>query len=426
MALATIRHPGPAHALAAVIRANPDWSWIVAAAGVGRRVLITDHVDISSRPTIRIMTPAADGSVWRQCDPSQALAAADPTVADTDLAGAERVLEGCRQLLAACNPDVVVRTTPSTGIGPDELVATAAAVPTLCIQDFYGLGSALAGRHAVANKPVAGVVTIDAWAEQMVRDHTGLPTVSAGWIAHERFLHFPSYRTTRNAARQACGLLADDRLVLIVGSSPDIPLGAERELLEAVAKIGSAAPRNQRTCFAYRSHPRRPAKSVELLKSVMDDRSMCMVQLPVVLSPAQFLAMPDIVISRASVLNIEVLAYAATEKEHVSLLPLSVYVYDDSEPLFDGYWGHQSPPTHRHAAGNLIAGPYDLVDQIIDNWNDSPSRRELDLRARTQYAPRAASPMCQLDALVQRFTSDVRVCDVQCDTHRRDDSIDSY
>ena len=100
-----------------------------------------------------------------------------------DRATALRLLDACAQLVAAVNPQLIIRTTTAEGLGPDEVVPTVAEdVPTICVQDFYGVGFALTdGEHPVAQRGVDVLCVPDPWAMEQAQ-RRGVQRVQAvGW-----------------------------------------------------------------------------------------------------------------------------------------------------------------------------------------------------------------------------------------------------
>lgn len=329
--LGTVRHPGPAHCVAAAIRAVPDVDWHLAAHPLAARVLAESYPDTFARVSV------VDISVGE--------------LEAGDTAGLSMVLDRCARLFDDVRPDAVVRTTPATGWGPDELVATAVAgrVPVIALQDFPGIGTALrSGAHPVGHLGADVVLAPDDTAAGWLRSILGVPAAAVGWLAHDRFHRLEPYDEQRAAARASAGLASDETCVLVIGSGPDVARAREEQLVVEAAGIASALSPAPVRC-GYRPHPRRPVDDGHVLQGVLTG------MVPTPPCPTDgfaTLAMADVVVSRASVMNLELMAYAATwSARHV---PLSAYVMDEHEPFIAGYWGPERPPTHRPGGGSLV------------------------------------------------------------------------
>jgi hypothetical protein len=174
---------------------------------------------------------------------------------------------------------------------------------------------------------------------------TSARVVTGGWVAHDRFHRARPYEKSRAAERAALHLSDDDTYVLLVGSGPDVEVAAETALLAELAGLGELLP-HRSVRLEYRPHPRRrPEDATALLRLAGGSDH------PVQPIGAASLAAPDVIVSRASVLNLEAMAYAATWGERTT--PLSVYVLDDRSPIIDGYWAPSLPHTHLPGSGSL-------------------------------------------------------------------------
>ncbi|MEV4362639.1 hypothetical protein [Nonomuraea sp. NPDC049625] len=330
-----------------MIRSLPDIDWRIAATGVALSVAEREYRELL--PAVSAV-PAAETS-------------------QDDLEGARRILADCADVLEAWKPDFVVRTTPSTGIGCDELIATAVAgrVPVLGLQDFPGLGQALGeAEHPVAWRPCDAVATVDEIAADWVTRFKGVVARPIGWCAHDRFRSAAPYADTRRRVRGLAGLSTESAM-LVIGASADVPEDQEAAILREVANlvrwdaVGGAGPIRPN----YRPHPRRPEDSVERLRQLFD-KTMGGVafELSRDIADAELRACADIVISHASVVNLETMAYASLSRE-LMRRPLSVYFRPTSgEPLFHGYWGPEAPSTHMPGRGSLIADPSAFAELV--------------------------------------------------------------
>lgn len=327
--LATARHPGPAHALAALLCAVPEADWTILASP-------------DAEPVLRRRASGLNGRV-------RILRIPDSEPRD--------VRRWVKTAVEAVDPELVVRTTPSTGYGADEALSSVIAdrLPVLVLQDFPGVGQALGDDTDPAGERSRMIATPDVFgAAQLAR--RGLAARVTGWIAHERFLHAPPWESARAQGRRRLGVADGDLVVLVVGSSADLQPAVDEQLLEDCApatngELGTAH-------LLYKAHPRRDAAGTARIAAAsarLGARPLLM-ERPL-LSESMILAMPDLVVSRASVMNLEALAYADVSGQPA---PLSAYSGDFDTSTFPGYWGSALPPTHRPGHGSLITRPGEL------------------------------------------------------------------
>lgn len=346
-ALAVVRHPGPVHMLAEVVRALPELSWTVAAQGAALNAARRDPVLAAA------LTPRP---------PDEAATARDP-------------VSVCRKLVEDARPDLVVRTTPSTGEGLDEVVADVvrARVPVVCLQDFPGVGADISATDLV--------LTVDAEAGRWVTARYGARTAAVGWVAHERFALIPPRTEVRAAFHRVAGLNGRP-LALLVGASSDVPVDDEAEWIRRVTASLRAAEPLCDVWVTYRVHPRRAPVERERLTAMG----------PSPVGPADGLvAAADLVLSRASVMNLEALAHAGADvlagRADPAVMPISLYVDRPDGPLFPGYWGPEPPRTHRPGGGSLVIGTADVTAAVGAVWAD---REPLGQEALI-YAPRGSA-----------------------------------
>jgi hypothetical protein len=328
-----------------------------------------------------------------------------------DLAGARAILAQCAEAFETWKPDFVVRTTPSTGIGTDELIATAVAgrVPVLCLQDFPGLGVALcAGEHSLVSRSCDVVATVDEPSAEWISSLKGLPAHVVGWCAHDRFRAFPPYADARRVIRGVTGL-AEEFALLVLGASEDVAEEDEADLLAAVARltVWDGAHRRSGPRFRphYRPHPRRSPSAVQRLMHTFEESvGAASVSMPDEASPGELYAWADIVASHASAVNLEVMAYAALSQGLVRE-PLSIYLeISSSKLLFDGYWGPTAPSTHMPGNGSLLTDPDSFPDLVLRMCEDDELWRRTSALGR-RYAPAVGdvSAISPLRDLVERW-----------------------
>jgi hypothetical protein len=336
--LACVRHPGPAHCLAAAIAAAPEGEWHIAAHASVVKLLVESYADVTAGANL-IVLPFDE-------------------VDEPDTAQLRAGLAHCAQLVGDVRPDAVLRTTPSTGWWADEFIATAVAgrAPVIALQDFPGLGTALAaGTYSAIERSVDAALAPDDTSAGWLRTHAGVPTTSVGWLAHDRFHRMRPYDDQRAESRLAAGLAVGHVGVLVIGSGPDVPLPEERRLFAQATGIIDAL-HAVRVSVGYRPHPRRSVADTSGLQGALHDGLTETAELRFdQLEPGLAgLSAADIVVSRASVMNLELVAYAATwDSQHP---PMSVYLLEGERFSVAGYWGPTTPTTHLTGGGSLVVG----------------------------------------------------------------------
>lgn len=352
--LATVRHLGAVHMLFGAVRLLPGCRWrILIEEGAGRT--IAEHYD----------------DVLRSVSVEFVEAHVPDVGAATRLAA---------ELIQKHQPDLLVRTTPTGGVGLDEFLIQAdrelgAATPALALQDCHGIGQRLALPHP---DPAYHVLTVDDRAAAEVETVWDAPAKAAGWLAHLRFSTGIGYAEARGRARRKLGLSDGAAQVLIVGSSSDVDPRREIAMVAAVAAelreiVGSTPLR-----YAYRPHPRRPAlEGAALREEVGSLLAPLKANDLSALTYRELLASLDVVISAASVMNVEALAYARTEAGAGAELPLSVYPVPDEGPLFAGDWSRHRPSTHLPGNGSLLPAPGKGPPGLSRAFHDPGVRRRL-------------------------------------------------
>ena len=387
--LVTVRHPGPATAVEAVLPA------------------LRDHCDVVILATgpaaARFATRPADCETWGP-HPHQVRFEApirpapaggiDPgwtTVIDpSDTAGCAQLLRAVRAVIAEVRPDVVLRTTPSEGIGIDEVLATAAApIPTVAFQDFYGLGWGLGpGEHPVADTPAARVLVVDEAAADMVERHASVPSTVVGWAHLAHVATWPQHERLRSQHHRS-----GRRQVGIIGAAVDEPV-SEVHRFSPIAEAYVAAG----ALVAYRPHPRTPARIAADIQARLP-RGDHGAQLAGTVQAA--LAAVDVVISDSSILNLEAMAYVSTDAAAVTdpwAGTTSAYLNRGTFDLGATGWIHQPPPTHDADRGSeIFAGddPTEAVAHTLDAGRRLRRREEA-----ASYAPGPNTLRAFVDALL--------------------------
>ena len=223
--LASARDPGGAAQVRAVclaLRGDPRLAITVAASGPA-----FDMLDGAGLGPLRFALP--DGS-------THVPAGGDPS----------KLLEGAGTLLERVDPDVLLVSISSLGVGLDEaLLARSGGRPSFALQDYPGDANAIDGAYA-------GTYFVrDEAAGQLTRERFGLATVAVGSLRHASYAGLDVGRL--RASTRARIAAADGQPVLgFFGQPPEIPghEAAFAHLTEALARQ-SAQPN-----VLLREHPK--------------------------------------------------------------------------------------------------------------------------------------------------------------------------
>lgn len=225
--LLSARDPaGAAMAQAALpaLRAAGDLEVTLAASGPA-----LDTLTAAGEQPLRFVLP--DGS-------AHVPAAADP--------GA--LLEDAAALLARVDPDVLVVTISSLGVGLDEaLLARPGGRPTFALQDYPGDASAIQGAHA-------GTYFVrDEAAARLTRQRWAVAAIPVGSLRHAPYATLDVPRL-RAETRSRIGAAPGQAVLGFFAQPPDVPghEAAFADLLEALARLPV------KPLVLLREHPKHP------------------------------------------------------------------------------------------------------------------------------------------------------------------------
>lgn len=321
-----------------------------------------------------------------------------------DYEGIERLIEGMKSFLQLHNIDHVLRTTPASKIGVDEVLATAVRkadliMPVLCLQEYYGLGLCLeADEHPLFIAGVQAVAVVDKLSQNLLKEqHPKLRSTTVGWIAHSGFIQGPDFVQVRREAREILGLQEDRKLVLYAGicsqTVKDNDLADFQKVVQAIGELNSRFEKDK-VLFAYKLHPRTSiAEGQAYAHTVRLHREhLSALNLELLSTYRHFLAVADVIISPTSSMNLDAMAYAATAvsagRESEFDGPVSLYTIDESSRrAMQAATGLELLPTHRPHQGSFLAEWEDLTDVIHQALFDSSARGKTLQQAVTLYGP---------------------------------------
>lgn len=142
------------------------------------------------------------------------------------------LLGAARAVLDEIQPDLVLGSLSSYGVGVDEALVAVARCPTFVMQDFWG--DANLGLGVAAGLYLA----LDEFAVEVTRQRWGLPAVAVGSPKHSRYARCDVARMRREA-RSELGVTDGQVIIGFFAQSPDIPghESAFQELARAVASL---------------------------------------------------------------------------------------------------------------------------------------------------------------------------------------------
>jgi hypothetical protein len=400
--LITARHPGPADLILGLLPGLAEYMELHIIATDTALQLLLDR----GRPTLRdcattLWTHGTQG--FHRVDLSVPPALPPPATFSTtqidpaDLASAARLVRELRVFFSSFMPDLFLRTTPSSLIGIDELAPAALRsggfrAPIHCLQDYYDVGLALRDdEHPVAKVGIDAIATVDEAAARSVRERSGRDATVVGWASFDKYLTGLPYRAARVSGRRLLGLPENGKLVLYAGIRAGLPDGTDlldfEQCLAALVDYSALRPEVR---VALRTHPRCPPEERLAYQQLCQtyDRRIRFQSIDRLTEFRQVLAAPDALLSPASALNLDALAYAATDPnpETQSVFLTGPY----ARAAFQASAGSALPPTHQSGSGSFLSG-YETLGDILDQALFSPTdQAAAAARAAALYRPDGA------------------------------------
>lgn len=295
--------------------------------------------------------------------------------------------QGCERALRWFHPDIVLRTTPAHGSGVDELIfaamnAVRCPAPLFCIQDHYGIGQGLLEAHSVA--------TVDAIAAKLVQEQYGVDAAVVGWAAHQHYVSGMPWIEARVLSRKNVGIGLRDQLILYAGICSGLSSEEDfRDFTEVVCALQKIE--NLGFAVAAKPHPRHSAATQALYFDKIHKAGLKIVDVSGLCEERLRLAVADVIISPASVMNIDALAYQAYWKawhDNIGNSVASVYTLTESSvkamklattgSLF---------PSHTVGCGSFIAESGRIEETIATALVNHKARQECLTQAEALYLP---------------------------------------
>jgi len=141
-------------------------------------------------------------------------------------------LQEAKGLLDRLQPDAVLTSLSSLGVGIDEALLATAEVPTFALQDFWGdvnLGLGV---------PADLYLVMDDFAAELSRKRWGVKALAVGAPKYTLYEHL-DIMALRRETRGMLGAKPDDRVIGWFGQSPDIPGHEEvwQDFLRALTRV---------------------------------------------------------------------------------------------------------------------------------------------------------------------------------------------
>lgn len=305
------------------------------------------------------------------------------------------LLQALTAFLKTISFDIVIRTTPSSGIDVDEILPTAVRSlgytgPILAIQDYYGVGNLLNnGEDTLLKYGVTHLATVDNLAMDLMKTRFTGSIHSVGWIAHDSFLKATPFHLIRQEKRNILGVTNKDLIVFFACSAlnNEVDLVVFEHVLKSLQKL------NLEFSFLYKVHPRMTNREISKYKDIINKngKGIRLISEESFSTYLEFLAVPDLIISTASMVNIDALAYATIEKNFENA-PVSLYIEDKFiRKAIQQDTGIDVLPTHLSGHGSLCTNLLCLKETIYRGLVDHTLRENTLIEAANYFKPKNAS-----------------------------------
>ncbi|PEK39641.1 hypothetical protein CN568_24160 [Bacillus pseudomycoides] len=278
------------------------------------------------------------------------------------------ILESMIKFFKEIDFDIVIRTTPVTGIDVDEILPTAVrnvgySGPILGIQDYYGVGNILNdGEDDLLKYGVTHLATVDNLAVEIMKHRFSGPIRSTGWLAHDLFLRSDPLSMVRENIRSSLGISQNQKVVFYACSA----LQYESDFIGFEHVLTSLVELNLDVTFLYKVHPRMTHREISKYADILNEfgKGLKVVPEDEFSDYLEYLAVSDLVISTASMVNLDTLAYT-TLQGSFNDVPVSLYIEDDCiRQAILKATGLLTLPTHLAGHGSLCTNLLDLKETI--------------------------------------------------------------
>lgn len=297
----------------------------------------------------------------------------------------QNCIDGCLQEIARFKPDLILRTTPSHGYGVDEAVSDIKLrlpdllPPLLCLQDHYGVGQKLEAAEAIA--------TVDQLAVALCKAQHNLDAHSVGWGAHQHFISERPWIESRNSARHKLMLQEGQKLVLYAGICSGLSDDSDYSDYEQFITAAKSLPEN--VVIGFRPHPRLSQLNRKRYMERLENLHPNVVDVSIITDECERLAMSDVLISSASAINLDALAYQAAWGSKADNCMMSLYLMSPAGiAAMKEATGGWIFPSHYAGHGSCIITPCAIASGILVILNDADIRTKLLDEAVAYFCPR--------------------------------------
>jgi hypothetical protein len=400
--LITARHPGPADLILGLLPNLAEYMELHIIATDAALQLLLDRGRHTLRDCATVLwTHGTQG--FHRVDLSAPPALPPPAtfsatqIDPADLASAERLVRQLSVFFSSFRPDLFLRTTPSSLIGIDELAPAALRsggfrTPIHCLQDYYDVGLALRdNEHPVAKVGIDAIATVDEAAARSARERSGRDAAVIGWASFDKYLTGLPYREARVSGRRLLDLPKNGKLVLYAGIRSGLSNGNDLlDFEQCLASLVDYSALRPELRVALRTHPRCPPEEQLAYQTLCQkyDKRIRFQSIDQLTEFRQVLAAPDALLSPASALNLDALAYAATEPDPETQSVFLTGPY--ARAAIRASVGPALPPTHQPGNGSFLAD-YETLGDVLDQALFSPAdQAAAAARAAALYRPDGA------------------------------------
>jgi len=298
--------------------------------------------------------------------------------------------------------DLYIRTTPSSHIGIDEIIPTVMKnanynQPILCLQEYYGVGKCLLdNEHRLLTKGPDAILTVDELAERhLLNCGCKVPIHIIGWPAYDGLLTGIPFSTARNEGRSKLGLQDGHKLLLYASICSDLPDDNDLKDFEMLMTAILSLNNTKNIRVWLKNHPRTRTEELEKY-SLLKERLLGNVHFVdgSILDYHECLASADLIVSPASALNIDAMAYAATipggaVKHSIFRQPVSLYTIGKySKMAMKNATGLDILPTHEAGRGSVISDYNELDTMVSRSLYDKSFRQKFISESRMIFKPK--------------------------------------
>ena len=233
-----------------------------------------------------------------------------------------------------------------------------------CYQDYYYAGEILRDKtHKLLTRGIDSIATVDKIAEEeLVSQYSFNPSI-VGWVAHAEFVNLPVSK-----------LNIQDNPKKILYAVTYVDKHNVEDLANFTLVVNSLIQKTSKNIeLVIKPHPRMKTCTLNKYISIIKHKHVkWSLSNEVKLSYAQLLGTVAVVVSSASGLNLDYLAYHSKMfcASNKASIPISIYLNTNStKKILQSCLKVDSLPTHKHNSGSLIVNDQnsfmDLLQEII-------------------------------------------------------------